>query len=211
MKYLATLIISIFGFISYSYSDTSTGNQQIPNNAEPAEVIQYATGSVIKELQQLTIEQRDYQEVQRLVKNYILPAIDQEKIAKLSLGKYWRKATKDQRTAFIDTFRELQIRTYTGAFKAFDGQAFEFNDTKYNKVGNRAIVKGQMIQPTGQNIPIDFKMYINDQKQWRVYDAVLAGLGFVKTYRQQLSEQLQKDSIDDVIANMQNQLQTAQR
>ena len=209
MKYLAALLISFFGFINFAYSDTE--KQQISNNAEPAEIIKYATGSVINELQELTVEQRTYAEVQRLVKSYILPTIDQEKIAKLSLGKHWRKASKKQRTAFIDSFRELQIRTYTGAFAAFDGQKFEFDDTKYNKVGNRAIVKGQMIQPSGQTIPIDFKMYINDKKQWLVYDAVLAGLGFVKTYRQQLSEQLQQESMDDVIAKMQNQLETAQR
>jgi ABC-type transporter MlaC component len=40
---------------------------------------------------------------------------------------------------------------------------------------------------------------------------VIAGLGMVTTYRQQLSQQLQNESLDEVIASMRSQIQTAQR
>jgi phospholipid transport system substrate-binding protein len=199
MKYLATLLIAFLGFTNMAQS------------ANPTATIEYATSSVINELKQMSIEQRDSAEVQRLVESYILPAIDQTKIAKLALGKHWKKATKGQKIAFIETFRDLQIRTYTGAFKAFDGQEFEFTAAKFNKSGKKAIVKGHMIQPSGQRIPIDFKLYVNKQQDWKIYDAVIAGLGMVKTYRQQLSEQLQRKSLDEIITSMRGQVQTAQR
>ncbi|MEH6448564.1 MAG: ABC transporter substrate-binding protein [Oleispira sp.] len=199
MKYLATLLIAFLGFTNMAQS------------ANPTATIEYATSSVINELKQMSIEQRDSTEVQRLVESYILPAIDQKKIAKLALGKHWKKASKGQKIAFIETFRDLQIRTYTGAFKAFDGQEFEFKAAKFNKSGKKAIVKGHMIQPSGQRIPIDFKLYVNKQQDWKIYDAVIAGLGMVKTYRQQLSEQLQRKSLDEIITSMRGQVQTAQR
>lgn len=199
MKYLATLLIAFLGFTNMAQS------------ANPTATIEYATSSVINELKQMSIKQRDSTEVQRLVESYILPAIDQKKIAKLALGKHWKKASKGQKIAFIETFRDLQIRTYTGAFKAFDGQEFEFKAAKFNKSGKKAIVKGHMIQPSGQRIPIDFKLYVNKQQDWKIYDAVIAGLGMVKTYRQQLSEQLQRKSLDEIITSMRGQVQTAQR
>jgi phospholipid transport system substrate-binding protein len=68
-----------------------------------------------------------------------------------------------------------------------------------------------MIQPNGQRITIDFKLYVNKQQNWKIYDAVIAGLGMVTTYRQQLSQQLQNESLDEVIASMRSQIQTAQR
>jgi ABC-type transporter MlaC component len=68
-----------------------------------------------------------------------------------------------------------------------------------------------MIQPSGQRIPIDFKLYVNKQQEWKIYDAVIAGLGMVKTYRQQLSSQLQRKSLDEIITGMRGQVQTAQR
>jgi ABC-type transporter MlaC component len=68
-----------------------------------------------------------------------------------------------------------------------------------------------MIQPNGQSISIDFKLYVNKQQEWKIYDAVIAGLGMVTTYRQQLSAQLQNKSLDEIIASMAGDEQTAQR
>ena len=177
----------------------------------PTETVRNATTGITTELSQLTLDQRTSTEIQRLVESYILPTIDQEKIAKLALGKHWKKASNEQRSAFIETFRELQVRTYTGAFKAFDGQTFNFKDPRFNKTGTKAIVKGEMVQNSGQHIPVDFKLYVNDQQQWKIYDAVIAGLGMVKTYRQQLNSQLQNNSLDEVINSMRIDRQTAQR
>jgi phospholipid transport system substrate-binding protein len=198
MKYITTLLIGFLGLINLAHS------------ASPTETVEYATQSVISELKKTPVEERNSGAIERLVKSYILPAIDQERIAKLALGKHWRRATKAQQVAFTETFRDLQIRTYTGAFKAFDGQEFEFLDARFNKSGEKAIVKGHMIQPNGQRITIDFKLYVNKQQNWKIYDAVIAGLGMVTTYRQQLSQQLQNESLDEVIASMRSQIQTAQ-
>lgn len=199
MKFIATLLISFLSFFHLAHAAT------------PTETVVYATESVISELKKIPVEGRDRNEVKRLVESFILPAIDQERIAKLALGKHWRKASKGQRKAFIDTFRDLQVRTYTGAFKAFDGQQFEFQAARFNKSGKKAIVKGHMIQPSGQQIPIDFKLFVNKQQEWKIYDAVIAGLGMVTTYRQQLSQELQNKSLDEIIANMSGDIQTAQR
>jgi ABC-type transporter MlaC component len=199
MKYITTLLIAFLGFMNLAHS------------ADPTETVEFATQSVISELKKIPTEERSENEVQRLVESYILPAIDQQRIAKLALGKHWRKANKGQRIAFVNTFRDLQVRTYTGAFKAFDGQAFEFQAAKFNKSGKKAIVKGHMIQPSGQRIPIDFKLYVNKQQDWKIYDAVIAGLGMVATYRQQLSQQLQNNTLDEIINSMAGEVQTAQR
>lgn len=200
MKRLSTIVSLVLAF--FTNSVLAIG---------PTETVRNATTGIISELSQLKQDQRTDTEIQRLVESYILPTIDQKKIAKLALGKHWKKASDEQRSAFIDTFRDLQVRTYTGAFKAFDGQEFNFKKPRFNKTGTKAIVKGEMIQTSGQHVPVDFKLYVNDQQQWKVYDAVIAGLGMVKTYRQQLNSQLQNNSLDNVINSMRIDRQTAQR
>lgn len=169
----------------------------------PKNVVTNATFGVIDELNKLTPEQRTEDEVRRLVETYIVPAIDQQKIAMGALGKYWRRATPEQREAFISRFRERQIRTYAGAFKAFNGEQFVFDDPMFNDSGDRALVKGTLTQTNGQIVPIDFRLY-KDKKtsQWKIYDAVVAGLGMVKTYRDQLSERLQNISMNDLLAEL---------
>ena len=52
-------------------------------------------------------------------------------------------------------------------------------------------------------MPVDFRLYFDkDTNQWRVYDAVVAGLGMVKTYRDQLSQRLQNISMDELLAEL---------
>ena len=159
---------------------------------DPSEVVHSATNELISELNKMTPEERTDDEVRRLVMTYIVPAIDQERIAKGALGKYWRLAKPEQRQSFIDRFRELQIRTYSGAFKAFSGEELSFENARLNDKGNKALVKGKLVQTNGNVIPIDFRLFQSKKdQQWRVYDAVVSGLSMVKTYREQMSERLQ--------------------
>ncbi|WP_430460418.1 MlaC/ttg2D family ABC transporter substrate-binding protein [Thalassolituus sp. LLYu03] len=169
----------------------------------PKDVVTDATYGIIAELNKLTPEERTETEVRRLVETYIVPAIDQEKIAMGALGKYWRRATPEQRSAFIERFRERQIRTYAGAFKAFNGEQFVFEDPLLNDTNDKALVKGTLKQNNGQTVPVDFRLYFDkDTNSWRIYDAVIAGLGMVKTYRDQLSERLQNISMNDLLAEL---------
>ncbi|UTW47902.1 phospholipid-binding protein MlaC [Bacterioplanoides sp. SCSIO 12839] len=203
MRIAVQSLISFAIFLALIFSAAASAQ-------DPKAVVETATQGVIGELTKLDKEDRTEEQIRRLVMTYIVPAIDQEKIAKGALGKHWKRATEEQQAAFIDNFRELQIRTYTGAFKAFNGEEFSFEAAKFNKKGNRALVKGKLVQNNGSVVPIDFRLYQNKQsQQWLVYDAVVAGLGMVKTYRQQLSERLQTISIADLLVEL-SQAETQQ-
>lgn len=200
-------LIWLAASVVHAQTPLSSNTQSTPNapsKEKPADVVRAATLGVIGELSSLSKEERTETQIRRLVMTYIVPAIDQQKIAKGALGKHWRRASKEQRKAFINRFRDLQIRTYTGAFKAFNGEQFSFDDAKFNQRGDRALVKGKLIQNSGNPVPIDFRLYHNKKtQQWQIYDAVVAGLGMVKTYRQQLNERLQKISMEQLLAELQ--------
>ncbi|MDO6682866.1 MULTISPECIES: phospholipid-binding protein MlaC [unclassified Oceanobacter] len=183
----------------------------------PSEVVAKATSQLTERLNQTPVEQRTENLVRELVMSFIVPAIDQEKIAKGALGKYWRLASSTQQQEFIDRFRELQIRTYSGAFKAFSGEKLEFEEARINPEGDKAFVQGFLTQSNGNTVPIDFKLYRKDtEDQWRVYDAVVSGLSMVKTYRDQMAERLQgthpgnaKTRMDDLLQQLQQEADRA--
>ena len=116
---------------------------------DPRQVVSDATTNVITALEQTKPSQRTPQMFRELVTEFILPAIDQEKIAMGALGKYWRIATPEERSEFIEVFRERQLNTYSGAFKAYDGQELTFTESRFSPEGDRAIVKGQFTQSGG--------------------------------------------------------------
>lgn len=193
-------LVTVFIFLASLVTSVMASDER------PLEIVERATNGVISELQKTAPEQRDAAMVERLVEEYILPAIDQEKIAMGALGKYWRRATPDEQQRFIDIFRDRQLRTYGGAFQAFSGEELKFSDTRFSPDGGRAIVKGEFTQTNGNKVPVDFRLYkAKDSNDWFVYDAVIAGLSMVKTYRTQLSARLQNISISELIAELESE------
>lgn len=191
----AFLVLSLCALVLPTHADTTT--------EAPLKVVADATNGVINELKATPPEQRDQVMIERLVAEFILPAIDQEKIAMGALGKYWRRASPEEQQRFIDIFRDRQLRTYGGAFKAFSGESLTFSETRYSPDGKRAIVKGEFMQTNGNTVPVDFRLFEDKSTgKWLVYDAVISGLSMVKTYRTQLTDRLQTLSIGELIAEL---------
>lgn len=137
-----------------------------------------------------------------LVENKMIPIIDQKRMAMLALGKNWKKISKTQQSDFIDGFKRLLVKTYAGAFKAYTGQDVTYGKTKFNKSGSKAIVNSQIHMPGSTPIQLQYRLYQPEPGQWKVYDANIAGLGLLKTYRVQFSEQIQRDGIEKTIAQL---------
>ncbi len=175
---------------------------------EPQQVIQTATDGVIDVLSKLSAEERTDEVIRDLVSKWIIPAVDETRLAMGALGKHWRTASNEQRQAFIDRYRELQIRTYSGAFKAFNGERIIISDTVYNEKRDRAIVKSNLRQANGNLIAVDFRLYQRtENSQWLVYDAVVSGLSIVRTYRDQLNDRLQQVSMDELLTELSQKTQ----
>lgn len=137
-----------------------------------------------------------------LVETHMLPIIDQERMAKMALGKHWKAIDKEQQQNFIEGFKRLMIKTYAGAFKAYTGQEVTYGETKFNKTGSKAIVSSAIQMAGGSPINLQYRLYQNKKGDWMVYDANLAGLGVLKTYRMQFAEQIQKDGIEKTIEQL---------
>ncbi len=140
-----------------------------------------------------------------LVESRMLPIIDQNRMAKMALGKHWKTINDQQKNDFIAGFKRLLIKTYSGAFKAYTGQDVTFDKTKYNKKGNRAIVRSAIHVAGGTPVKLQYRLYQAKSGEWLVYDANIAGLGLLKTYRIQFAEQIQRDGIDKTISDLLSQ------
>ncbi len=138
-----------------------------------------------------------------LIETNLIPIVDQERMAKLALGKHWGEATGQQQKDFIDGFRGLLIRTYSGAFRAYNGQEVTYGETRMDDTQTKAIVNSAIVQPGGTSIDIQYRLFKDeDNGQWKVFDAKVAGLGLLKTYRAQFTDQIQRDGIDKTIAQL---------
>lgn len=137
--------------------------------------------------------------LEQLVDELLLPVVDHPFMAKRVLGKHWKKTSTEQKTTFIKSFKHKVIRTYAGAFKAFNGETIMFEDATYNKTGKKASVKSAIQRVGAPAINVAYKLYFK-KDQWLTYDVVIEGVSLTKSFRDQLNQSIDKDGLAQTIS-----------
>ena len=139
--------------------------------------------------------------VKQFVEQELLPIFDARLMSKLVMSASWKKATEAQQVAFVHAFRNVLIKTYSNAFSSYDGQELEFKDPIFNKDKTKSIVRSRILQKEKMPILVDYRLRKTAQG-WLVYDAVIEGVGVVKSYRSQIKEKIDEKGIALMIEDM---------
>lgn len=134
-----------------------------------------------------------------IVNEFILPKFDFERMSQRVLGKYWHRATPEQRSQFVNEFQVLLIRTYATALREYSDQTIEFLPTRERE--NEATVRTQIGQSGSPPIPINYELYLKDG-DWKVFDISIDGVSLVINYRSTFASEIRKSGVDGLIARL---------
>ena len=164
----------------------------------PADVVRSTADEVIEQLrvsQPLSDEQ-----AYALAERMILPHLDFATFARFTLGKHWRQASPEQRTAFTEGFRDLLMRTYATSLNAYSGERIEHTGQRDEGEG-RVLLQTQIIRTQGPPVLVDFRLQRNGDT-WLVYDVVIEGVSLIINYRSNFGEEISRNGLDALIQHM---------
>jgi phospholipid transport system substrate-binding protein len=168
----------------------------------PAVLLERTSQQVIKILQDdYELLQKEPDRVYAIVDEYILPHLDDVTMAKLALGKNWKKATKQQKIAFVGEFRNLLVRTYSKSLIEFSDQKILFFPVKMTADTYKTSVKAEVVQPGGPSIPMSYRVRIKNNA-WKVYDIKIDGISLVTSYRGTFTQEIRKSGMDGLLKYM---------
>lgn len=137
--------------------------------------------------------------IEHLVEEVLLPVVDHTYMTRSVLAKHWRKATNEQKLQFIDALKHKVIRTYAGAFKAFNGETIVFQDAKFNRAGNKASVRSTIERTGASAINVTYMLY-RQNDGWLTYDVVIEGVSLVTSFRDQFGLSIEKHGLAQAIS-----------
>lgn len=141
----------------------------------------------------------DQKKMLALVEAKILPHFDFEKMTRLAVGRPWRQATADQRTALVTEFRTLLVRTYTAAFAHYENQKVDVKPpVTADASGNEVSVNTSIVKPGSPAIAVNYEME-KKADGWKVFDLTIEGASLIESYRGTFQEQVQQNGIDGLI------------
>ena len=139
--------------------------------------------------------------IYELVDQVILPRFDFVRMSQLVLGKYWRRATPEQKQAFIREFRELLIRTYATALLNYAGQDIVYLPVRAGKNVRKVTVNTQVREVGAPAIPVDYRLWLSDDG-WKVYDVSIDHISLVSNYRSSFASQIRRYKLDGLISKL---------
>lgn len=203
-KFAGHLLVGLMAVLIVS---TALWSQQLHAEAveSPVVMLEKTSQQVIKILQDDAEQLRsDPNRTYQIVDEYILPHLDDVTMAKLALGKSWKKATREQKLAFVSEFRNLLVRTYSRSLVEFSDQKITFFPVKLAPDTTRASVRAEVIQPGGPSILMVYRVRLKDNA-WKVYDIKIEGVSLVTSYRGTFTQQVRSSGMDGLLDYMRAQ------
>ena len=147
------------------------------------------------------IKRGDMGAINRLVDEKVMPYVNFERITALSAGRWWRQATPEQRKQLVAEFRNMLLRTYSGALEQVGDQTLRMRPLRAEPGATDVIVRSEVVQPGREPIQLDYRMQkVGDS--WKIYDLNIAGIWMVETYRSQFNQEAQQTGVDGLIRSL---------
>jgi phospholipid transport system substrate-binding protein len=146
----------------------------------------------------------DQQKVAKL-KQILNQATNLELVARIILGRYWPKATPQQRQEYLRLFDALVMQAMAERIHSYTGQTFDITGSR--KVDDQDTVVQTMIsQPSGgQQYHVDWRVRKTGDK-FQLIDIVAEGVSLVVTQRSDVNDIVSQQGIDGLLAEMRRRL-----
>ena len=174
-------------------------------NDEPVEFIRSITAQVLAEFERTPEMKSDTDKLHAMIEEKISPNIDYQRLSRLTLGKYWRKASQAQREQFTRNFRKLLVKTYASSLSQYTDQNIDYQLLKKEAKGQRVTVRAKLTGATGAPIIVDYRLH-HAGKHWMIYDLTVEGVSLAVNYRSSFNEEISQYGLDGFIRHLAEQV-----
>lgn len=195
-KCFAVLLSSLFlfaGSVSAQAVDQSTPDGLIKT------VVSDVMASVKSDPE---IQKGNIPRIVELVDKKIVPYTDMRRTTEMAMGPNWKKATPEQQAQLVSEFKNLLIRTYSGALSQLRDQTIQFKPLRAAPDDKEVVVKTVVIG-RGDPIPLDYRLE-KTPNGWKVYDMNIMGVWLVEAYRNQFANQISQNGVEGLVKFLQD-------
>lgn len=194
--FLSILVSTISFFVGQAYA------QSAPDSNTPDGLIKIIVADVITSIKSdPEIQKGNIPRVVDLVEKKIVPHTDMRRTTQLAMGKNWSKASPEQQNQLIMEFKNLLIRTYSGALSQLRDQTVQYKPLRAAPGDTDVIVRTVVVGKVDP-IPLDYRLEKTNDG-WKVYDINIMGAWLIEAYRNQFANQISQNGVDGLIRFLQ--------
>ncbi len=176
------------------------------DDRSPEQIVKDTSGTVLNTINEDNDRLRaDPTLINQLINDTVIPIIDLDSMGKLILGKYWKKASEEQRAGFIAEFKDMLIRTYAKSLVDYGHAKINVLPARDKQEGKYYTVQSELDVGSGKPpLQVAYIFRKNKQSEWKVFDLAVDGLSLVKNFRTSFGQEIRETSLDALIERLAN-------
>ncbi len=196
-----TIFITFLMFVSFLFLANSVAAKTPDVDVAEKRVIQ-VTSNIVNLLERNKAQySTDKNALNAMVRREVLPFIDFNAMSKLTLGKHWRTASPQQRTRFINAFREMLVRSYAKTMIDYSGSKITAGNSAPNRKPGYVLVR-TLVTPKGRS-PISANYSLRKVgNDWKAYNVEVAGVNLITNFRTNFTREVSSKGLDALIARL---------
>ncbi len=133
-------------------------------------------------------------------------SFDLPRISKFVLGINWRRATPEQREAFLDVFEGVNLQRFMPLFTKYADQKFTVDKTRQDKNKPRLyFIDSTIHRGEAEPVSIEWRVIRRDD-QYRILDVVAEGVSMALTLRNEYGAVVKNEGIDGLIERLRQKI-----
>jgi phospholipid transport system substrate-binding protein len=136
------------------------------------------------------------------IRNLVRGRFDFELMARSTLGRQWKAASKQEQETFIELYSKLLEATYVGRIEAYTSEKVTYGSEKTK--GDKALVETNIVTASVE-IPIEYKL-VQNETDWKVYDVVIEGVSLIRNFRSSYGSIVEKEGFPGLFARMESKV-----
>ena len=126
-------------------------------------------------------------------------------MARVSVGRHWRKMSEAEQAQLIEVFGRLSTATFAARFSGYGGEVFEITGEEAQPRG-AVLVLNQLVKADSEVVPIYYLMR-QSEAGWRIVDVFLdAKYSEIAVKRSEYTSVIQRDGLAVLIEIMEQKI-----
>lgn len=169
---IATIVIGASLASGSGHADASGARQFIQTAAE-------------RTFNSLGLTEIENEERDLRFRTLLTDTFDLRTIARFTLGRYWRRASTEQKTEYVSLFEEFVVLAYSNRFRDLTGKQFRIN--KVSALDEEiSLVVSEIIMPDRPPVRVNWRVRLRDGT-YKVTDVAVEGISMSVTQRDEFA------------------------
>lgn len=141
-----------------------------------------------------------------VVQQELLPYVDIRYAGALVLGRYFRDATPEQKTAYFKAFEAYLAQVYGQALSMYTNQNYELSPAQELDNSNIVPIRITILESSGRApIRLDFQWRKNSKTgEWKAFDMSAEGVSMITTKQNEWAATLRQGGVNALIKILNN-------